>query len=99
MAHDKKRCKIKSVKQVSKIKSVVSGDDVEVVGMDVEEVKVRINVDVFTPNQERLSFENALSSLNIFGYSQKAQKDARLVILSDDDQFKNEVMSIPGFAF
>lgn len=99
MAHDKKRGKIKSVKQVSKIKSVVSGDDVEVVGMEVEEVKVWTNTDVFTPNQERLSFENALASLNIFGYSQKAQKDARLVILSDDDQFRNEVMSIPGFTF
>ena len=62
-------------------------------------MKVWTNTDVFTPNQERLSFENALASLNIFGYSQKAQKDARLVILSDDDQFRNEVMSIPGFTF
>jgi hypothetical protein len=99
MAHDKNKSTERTVKQVPKINSVVSGDVVEVVGVDVEEVRSKTDVYTYTPNPELMTFESELMALNIFGYENTKLSVGRPVVLSDDVQFKNEVMSIPGFTF
>ena len=95
MAHDANPSTVRSAKKVPHIISSEDGD-VEVAGVD--EVKHFVKVKTYTPVPERIAFEPDLMALNIFGY-----KNPLLVkqvsVVSDDQQFRNELLTIPGFTF
>jgi hypothetical protein len=73
-----------------------SGDDVEVVGVEEVNSTVRVKMNTFHPVPERIAFEPALMALNIFGYKSPI---TNVKVLTDDDQFRQELLAIPGFAF
>lgn len=95
MAHEGKESTQRVVKKLPKINATNSGD-VEVVG--VEEVKGVVRTKTFTPVPERIAFEPDLMALDIFGYENELPV-GRPVVLSDDEQFRKDVLAIGGFAF
>ena len=94
LAHDFTESTISTVKNVPKLESV--NGDVEVIGMDV--VKSVVEVKTYTPNPERIAFEPDLMALDIFGYENKPVGN-KVKVMTDDDQFRQELLAIPGFTF
>ena len=94
LAHDFTASTIRTVKNVPKIESV--NGDVELVGM--EEVKRTVKVKTYTPIPELIAFEPDLMTLDIFGYKNKPV-GKKVKVMSDDDQFRQDLLAIPGFTF
>ena len=96
LAHDPKITTVRTVKNVPKIIKSGSGDDVEVAGVEKVKRTVKVDMKTFHPVPERIAFEPDLMALNIFGYKSPI---TNVKVMSTDVQFRQDLLTIPGFAF